>query len=735
MRRSSTAAVLSAAIAGLVCFCPVARPARAAPADAAPATQPAAQQTEIPVKQVVLFSSGVGYFEHFGTVNGTGNTELRFKTQQINDILKSLVLQDLDNGRVTTITYPSQDPVTKTLRSFQVDITSNPSLAELLNQLRGARVKLLVSGEQVEGTILGLEKKPRPLGNNNGNPSAIEVWVLNLINGGELRAIEMDSVQRVELLDPQLREELSKALAALAQARDQDKKPVQIHFFGQGQRRIRIGYVVETPVWKTSYRLLLSGAAPDRADPDRVDAPPPNQPAAGKSDSKLQGWAIVENQTDNDWNEVELSLVSGRPISFIQDLYQPLYVPRPTVQPELYASLRPQTYGGAIDANKKSIEQFGVAAAAMPGNTPMAKRGTDGAESLRRSAGRQLQQAERLDALADDAPIDAAASVASVASAARVGELFQYTVGSVTLPRQRSAMIPIVSDEVEVEKLSIYNAGVLARNPLNGARLKNTTGKHLLAGPVTVLDGGTYAGDASIDNLPPGQERLISFGIDLQMLVDSTRSTQDDAIQTGRVVKGVLIVTRKHVFSQDYVAQNKSDHDKTLIIEHPLRQGWGLVDTDKPIETTDTLYRFKGKVAAGKASKLTVKEQVVDSEEIALVPSEPSTLESYRRTGEIPQAIRDVLAKAISLKNAVSDSQIQMQQRQQHIEQITAEQGRIRENMKTVAANNDYYNRLLKKLDEQETSIEKLQAEIQDLHKTLETQQKELEDYLGNLTV
>src|SRR5947208_8154278 len=108
------------------------------------AAQPAPAPTtagaaDVPVKEVVLFSSGVGYFEHFGAVRGDGSTELRFKTNQINDILKSLVLQDLDGGQVTTVTYPSQDPIAKTLKSFQVDITANPPLADLLNQLRGAK--------------------------------------------------------------------------------------------------------------------------------------------------------------------------------------------------------------------------------------------------------------------------------------------------------------------------------------------------------------------------------------------------------------------------------------------------------------------------------------------------------------------------------------------------------------------------------------------------------------------
>src|SRR5204862_541183 len=168
---------------------------------------------------------------------------------------------------------------------------------------------------------------------------------------------------------------------------------------------------------------------------------------------------------------------------------------------------------------------------------------------------------------------DATQSVASLASASKVGELFQYTVGNVSLPRQRSAMIPIVTDDVEVEKLSIYNPNVLARNPLYGARVKNTTGKHLLQGPITVIDGASYAGDARIDNVPPTQERLISYGIDLQVLVDGGKTEQTDVIQTGKIVKGVLEVTRKLVHTHKYAAENKSDTDKALIVEHPLQQG------------------------------------------------------------------------------------------------------------------------------------------------------------------
>jgi hypothetical protein len=276
---------------------------------------------------------------------------------------------------------------------------------------------------------------------------------------------------------------------------------------------------------------------------------------------------------------------------------------------------------------------------------------------------------------------------------------------------------------------------VLARNPLNGARVRNTTGKHLLQGPVTVLDAGAYAGDARIDDVPPGQERLLSYGVDQQLIVDATKSREEHTIQTGKIVKGVLEITNKQVFSQEYLNENKSDKEKTLLIEHPVRPGWKLVEPAKADETTEVFYRFKGKVPAGKQSKLAVKQEIITGQQIAILPSDIGQLESYTRTGEIPKTVRDALARAAALKYGLVDTQRQIEQRQQRVNQTSQEQTRIRENMKTVAASSEYYTRLLKKLDEQETQIEKLQGEIVTLQQKQQTQQKELEDYLAGLNV
>jgi len=670
-------------------------------------SRPAPATTDVPVTKVVLFSSGVGYFEHAGSVRGNSATELRFKTSQINDILKSIVLQDQDGGKVGAISYPSQDPLAKTLRSFQVDITQNPSLAQLLNQLRGARVTIQSQAEKLSGTILGVETR-RKGGGEKGEP--VDVPVLNLLMGATLRAVELQSISNLTLDDPQLQEELARALAALVQARDQDKKPVTINFNGTGERRVRIGYVVETPVWKTSYRLILDDK--------------------GKF-GKLQGWAIVENQTESDWNGVSLALVSGRPISFMMDLYQPLYATRPTVVPEMFAGLRPQVYEGATSMDTARVAmKAGVAGGAVrrigygPDGRPLTAQLNEVVTTGLAVAGAMSN-------------MDAAASVQSVASTEKLGTLFQYTVADVTLARQKSAMLPIITDSVEVERLSIYNASVLRSNPLNGVLLKNTTGKHLLQGPLTVLDKGGYAGDARIDNVPPGQQRLLSYGIDLDMTVDNTKNTQTGSLLTARINKGVLIVSRKLVSSQEYAADNKTTKDKVLVVEHPIRYGWKLVDTQQPFETTPSVYRFKGAAVAGKVTVLTVKEELVQNETIMLASAGLDQLTFYTRTGagEIPKDVRDALAKAIQLKQAMVDVERDINMRNQRVAEITGEQNRIRENMKTVAQGTQYYDRLLAKLNEQESSIESLQKERDTLMARRDSLHRELEEYLNGLTV
>lgn len=702
---------IAATLLALACAVPGAEPAG-----------PAADPDGVRVRNVVLFSSGVGYFEHAGKVDGAASHELRFKTDQLNDILKSLLLEDLDGGRIGTVEYPSLDPLDKTLRSFQVDITGNPSLANLLGQLRGTAVTVLVNNEKLAGSVLGVEKRVVSIG-DTGNRT-VEVWLLSLLSGGTVRQVRIDEIRQLTLDDPVLQQELSKALAALSQARDQDKKPVVLHFDGQGARRVRLAYVVETPVWKTSYRLVM----PPKA---KAGAPPADAKAA--TQGSLQGWAIVENQTDNDWQDVKLSLVSGRPISFIQDLSSPLYVPRPVVEPELYASLRPQEYGGGqatqsmqlADAKEKRSQReerkSNMRASASAPGAPAA----DMQESLE-------QGGEESDGFAGG--LDATRSIQSAAQSEKLGELFSYTVPTVSLPRQRSAMLPIVTDPVDVERVSIYNQAALAKHPLNGALVTNTTGKHLLQGPVTVLDGG-YAGDARIDNLPPGDHRLLSYAIDIPVRADATSVSDERRIVSGRIVQGVLHLSVRLRYTQAYQFDNTAEDDRVIVVEHPFRHGWSLSDTAEPFEKTPQLYRWKVPAKAKAATTHTVHEELVTSEAIAIVDLDVPAIEFHLSDGAIPQPVKDALAKAAGYRRELADLQRAIDQRQQEITQIAQDQNRMRQNMGTVDKTTQYYQRLLAKLDEQETALEAKQKDLEQLKQRLEAKRQELHAFLANLSV
>ena len=653
-----------------------------------------APSTTVPMRRVVLFSSGVGYYQHDGVVTGHAATELRFKADQINDVLKSLVLQDRDGGHVNAVTYPSQAPLSRALKSFQVDITSNPSLADLLNQLRGARVTVHAGQERLAGTILGVESRRKAAA--VGEP--LVVPTLDLLSEGTIRAIELPSVSGLSLDDPQLQEELTKALAALVQARDQDRKPVTVDFNGTGERRVRIGYIVEAPVWKTSYRLLL-----------------------GDRRNQLQGWAIVENQTESDWNDVSLSLVSGRPISFVMNLYQPLYATRPTVVPRLFAALRPPLYENGVSTRMDSV--------AMSPTTPLGARAGNAAIQIR-GATTMLSEVV-VTAMANEEDD----TVRPVAQATDLGQLFEYSVGNVTLPRQKSAMLPIISDSVGIERVSIFNSSVLPRHALTGVRLTNSTGKLLLQGPITVLDRDTYAGDARIDDVPAGEQRLLSYGVDLQLTVDVTQDDHVDRLMTGKIVKGVLQLQTRQRYTRSYLARNGSAHDKTLVIEHPRRTGFELADTQKPIESLPNLHRFQGLVPANKVATLTVKEEHISSSSITLLGADVGPLLAYARSADIPHTVRDALERAVQLRQALSQTERAITEHNQQLAQITQEQARIREDMKTVAASTPYYSRLLTKLNDQESSIEKLQRERDELITRRDAQRHDLDDYLANLDI
>ena len=498
--------------------------------------------------------------------------------------------------------------------------------------------------------------------------------------------------------------ELQQALAALATNHDAQKKTVSITFDGTGSRQARVAYLTETPVWKTTYRLVL----------DEDKAP------------YLQGWAIVENQTPQDWRNVKLSLVSGRPISFAMDLYQPLYNPRPIVQPEFYVNLRPQTYGDAMDELKPM-------ASAPAARSDMKKDRLLGKLAQGFAPSRANVAAEA----AADVGIDSLEEgVASMAMAEDKGELFEYRIDQpVTLAKHTSALLPIIGQTLQGHKVSLYNQRVNAKHPLNGYRLKNTSPLHLMQGPLTLFDSGTYAGDARIEDLPPGQERLISYALDLKTEVEPTLEGGTQELATVSLKKGTMLISRRLVEDRTYLVKNRDAKAKTVLIEQPYRADWKLVEPKESTERTRDLYRFSVTVDPGKSATLRVKETFPIQESILLMNSGIDQIVYYQLAKEVSPKVKDALQHVVQLRNKLDDTRAQRTRLDQRIVEITAEHARIRENMQRLQQNSDLYNRYVKKLDQQETELEKIRKEIESLKSTEEEHRRELQNYVMNLDV
>lgn len=672
---------------------------------------PTETRQPLPITRITLFAGGVGYTERTGLVEGEATVPLVFRTAQVNDILKSMMLVD-SAGKVQPAVYGARDPISHSLSSFAIDVTQNMTLQQLLEKLRGVEVEVAGERGRVRGRVLGVETRPA------AGRTAPQV-VVNLAGDRGVTSAAIRAGGDVRILDRRLERELQEALAMLATGNDEQRRTVNLRFSGQGSRAVRVGYVTEAPLWKMSYRLLLSGA--------------------GIQKPYLQGWALVENTSDEDWSGVRLSLVSGRPISFIQDLYQPLYLNRPIVAPDVVASPTPQLHAGDMLKDRANGEAEAPAGGLGGGGFG---GGYGGAGRARRSAGRAESgpagppaAGEAMKALDVD-NTQMVASVDAAASGQQAGELFRYDIKTpVNLPRRQAAMIPVVVGDIEATKVSLYNADSGSRYPLNAVRVKNTTGLHLKGGPITLFDEDTYAGDARMEDVPPGESRILSYAVDLG--VEGERKSADGAVlELGLTLKrGVLVVSRRERRETVYNLKSRADKPRTVLVEHPLNPAYELVEPAKPEERTTDRYRFLLTVAPGASQELKVVEQRPISESVTVMDAAAEQVLAYSSRQGIPAKLKEALGKVVSERAAIRDLQAQAATRDEEIKATTADQDRVRQNMGQLDRNSDLYKRYVKQLDEQETRMQSLRTEVAALRKQADEKDRQLRAYLDTVTI
>jgi hypothetical protein len=298
-----------------------------------------------------------------------------------------------------------------------------------------------------------------------------------------------------------------------------------------------------------------------------------------------------------------------------------------------------------------------------------------------------------------------------------------------------SAMLPIVNAEVKGEKVSIYNPSVHVKHPLNALRFTNSTKLHLMQGPITVFDGGIYAGDARIQNLAPGTTRLISYAMDLNTEVARATKSIPEQLVSVKIIKGVLYASRKLQRSQNNTVKNASRRTKTVLIEQPFESSWKLITPEKATEKTRDLYRFAVAAETGEPEKLTVTEERIMSQSVVLSNVDDNTIRIYLSAPVVSAEAKKGLAEVIKRKQALSALAAQRKQLEQQILVISKEQDRIRQNMAQLDCNTELYSRYVKKFGEQEDKIESMRAEILKLQGEEVKLKKSLDEFLIGLNV
>ena len=717
-----------------VCGLALSAPILLAPAVAmaqTPVARAADVRETLPIRRIVLYRSGVGAFERRGMIDGNADIQLRFATDQVNDILKSMFVLD-KGGSVDSIRYGSKDPLSKRLASFGIDISDNPDIRQLLERLRGSAVRITTPDGLVGGTILGTEMRKESAGKDQ---PPIDVPYVTLVTPAGIKAVNLRSISSITFDDESLNAELNKALAALAEHRADRTKSVDVTFRGTGAREAIVGYIHEMPVWKTSYRLILPEAPPSKAG---------GAPSA--TDATMQGWAIVENTTDEDWTNVALGLVSGRPVSFRMDLYEPLYVFRPEIPVPTVPGVMPRAYeGGQVTLEMQAGQTFegrtsaGVAGAnnrrdaalkRSLGKNPMDAAGKPGDRSVANYA---LAEPSSAPVTGDDLQSYAARAQAQ---AVESGEVFQYQLENpVTIERQKSAMIPILSAPVQSRRVSIYNRNDGARNPMRGVELTNSTNLQLIPGPISVYDGAAYAGDAQIGHVGAGDKRLLAYSVDLE--VDAQlKEDQASELRKVRIVNGAFEQTVKQRHTTAYTFANKDkQRPRTLILEQPKLMNWGLVEPAKPTEKTEGLYRFELNIDSAKQAEFKVVQEHVDYQTVGLTDLDFKWLVEQSRNGKVSGAVIDAVKEAARRRQLVTDAAQKIQRLAAERAEIDKDQNRIRENMKTVGQQASVYARYLQKFTEQENRVEAIDADVKTTQADQQRLEAELAEYLRTLNV
>jgi hypothetical protein len=658
-----------------------------------------ASAQELTLKRVMLSSGGLGYFEYESSVEGDATLKLTVALDQVDDVLKSLVVYD-DKGGVGGLSLPGKEPLAQAFKDLPFDQEALGSPADLLTALKGAEVT--VGGSRaMTGRIVAVQRETVALPDGKATTERTRV---TLLTDRGLQQFILEDAENLQFADAVLRERVAQALLAIQSNRAKDTRTLEIATRGKGQRTVRVAYIVEVPVWKASYRLTLP------ADPAAARAP-------------LQGWATVENLSGQDWKEVELTLVSGRPVAFRQALYEAYYVKRPEVPIDVAGRLIPGVDRGGVDPAARAKAEPPPPPPPAPPSPAQARP----APSLRAAA--PMMAAPPAGAVAADSfeATDAATQV-----------VFRYP-RPVSVTNGRTLSIPIIDREVAGQRLALYQADTAPRNPLAAIRLTNDGDSGLPPGLITIYERDkagfvSYVGDARLSAFPVGETRLLAYALDEKIVVERD-AAQTDRIATGTIAQGALKLSRVMRQTTTYRVKGPVKEPRLLIVVQRRLPGWTLVKPDaKGVDLSEGNYRLPFQLPGGDQTQtFEVVQEQTQQQELRLVDASADQIRVYAEAREFDAKTRDALTRILQLQATVADAQRKVTQADADRQQIVQEQARLRDNLARVPANSDLQRRYLATLDKQETDLEAIAKRRSEAEQAVEAARESLRTYVAQL--
>ncbi|MDR1828072.1 MAG: DUF4139 domain-containing protein [Methylobacteriaceae bacterium] len=665
---------------------------------------------DLELKRAILGAGGVGYFEYAADVTGQDILLYRARLDQVDDILKSIVV--MDEAGPASVTLPGKASLETAFSALPFDVDDMASIPGLLSSLKGAEVT--VAGPQ---TLVGRIVNVREEKVTDSEGRSTSRNRVSLIADGKITQFVLEEAAGITFADETLGKQVAAALDALRANQDRSSRTIAIRLAPGKERTVHVGMVMEAPVWKAAYRLSMPEKEGDKA--------------------RLQGWAVLENMTGTDWKNVGITLSAASPVTFRQALYDPYYVTRPVIAPPVSRAAMPRTDVGQMEYAPTANSKVRAAAAApqgiIAGNLPPT------AIMQNRSPQAMLPQARRpTHKAALGAVADASESSESVA-----GSTFVLTA-TVDVKAGESITTPFIDTPVPAERVAwiqdLPEEGQFGRMAWHAVSLKNDGAATLPAGAVTLYEdtgsGPAFSGEAQLAVLPVGETRILGFGLDQKVTVDATVD-QTNPVSEVSYASGMLLTKRSYRVETVYRIQNTSAEKRVVILEHPRHQRkarFELVDQDKLKATlTPSAYRLRVEVNAGETKTLDVVLETPQQQKMLIADISEDTLKPLIAQSGTNAAARAKLEPVIIAARALDTARKELKAVTGQREAIVNDQQRLRDNLNSAPAGSDLQRLYSGKLLEQEKTIEQLDKSIEAARKTVDAAVAELTKTVENI--